>query len=314
MTNRAIRWQLCVLLMAVAGAAHAQAPVKEIPLYPGAAPGSETWDWAEKSTKDKAGRPVVSDVVRPVLLHFPAKKGKAVGTAMIVAPGGGFRALMMSYEGEDVARRLNAMGLDAFVLKYRLTHTGPSAPAAPEVRKLAADDGRRAVQLVREKAGAFGYRPDRVGMIGYSAGGLVTYEALFGPAETRPDFAALIYGAGAAKGPPTPAPVPGGRGRRQGVRHPDGGPVHRLPKGQGLGRAARLPDGGARIRQQGGRGRPLPRPPAGVARGQQASGKGRTCPGPRRLGPGAGRWQVEVTAEDATRIDIARSALRFSGR
>jgi acetyl esterase/lipase len=152
------------------------------------------------------GRPIVSDVVKPVLLHYPPEKGKAVGTAMIVAPGGGFRALMMSYEGEDVARRLNAMGIDAFVLKYRLVHTGPGAPAAEDVRNLAADDGRRAVKLVREKAGEFGYKPDRVGMIGYSAGGLVTYEALFGPAETRPDFAALIYGAGAAKDPPSPAP------------------------------------------------------------------------------------------------------------
>ena len=100
------------------------------PALSGAAPGSEKWDWAEKTTKDRLGRPVVSDVVRPVLLHFPAEKGKAVGTAMIVAPGGGFRALMMSYEGEDVARRLNAMGIDAFVLKYRLTHTGPGAPGA----------------------------------------------------------------------------------------------------------------------------------------------------------------------------------------
>jgi acetyl esterase/lipase len=206
MTTRAIRWQLCVLLMTAAGAAHAQAPVKEIPLYPGVAPGSEKWDWAEKTTKDRLGRPVVSDVVRPVLLHFPAEKSRAAGTAMIVAPGGGFRSLMMSYEGEDVARRLNAMGIDAFVLKYRLTHTGPGAPAAQDVRKLAADDGRRAVQLVREKASELGYRPDRVGMIGYSAGGMVTYEALFGPAETRPDFAALIYGAGVAKEPPAPAP------------------------------------------------------------------------------------------------------------
>ncbi len=179
---------------------------REIPLYPGAAPGSEKWDWAEKATKDRAGRPVVSDVVKPVLLHYPAEKGKAVGTAMVVAPGGGFRALMMSYEGVDVARRLNAMGVEAFVLKYRLIHKGPGAQPARDVIKLAADDGRRAVKLVRQRAREFGYRPDRVGMIGYSAGGMVTSEALFGPAQTRPDFAAIIYGAGAAKAPPNPAP------------------------------------------------------------------------------------------------------------
>ena len=178
----------------------------EIALYPGAAPGSEKWDWAERSATNPRGQPMVSDVVRPVLLHYPAEKGKAVGTAMVVAPGGGFRALMMSYEGEDIARRLNAMGVEAFVLKYRLLHDGPGAPPRQEVIKLAADDGRKAVLLVREKAGQFGYRPDRVGMIGFSAGGMVTSEALFGPKETRPDFVALIYGIREIKAIPDPAP------------------------------------------------------------------------------------------------------------
>ena len=69
--------------------------------------------------------------MRPVLLHYPADRDKSVGTAMIVAPGGGFRTLMMSYEGVDIARRLNAMGVDAFVLKYRLVYSGPGAPTAP---------------------------------------------------------------------------------------------------------------------------------------------------------------------------------------
>jgi acetyl esterase/lipase len=210
--NRAIRWPLAILLLAWTGLASGQAPdpapkaAKEIPLYPGAAPGSEKWDWAERSVTNKAGRPMVTDVVRPVLLHYPAEKDKAVGTAMIVAPGGGFRVLMMSYEGVDIARRLNAMGVDAFVLKYRLIHEGPGAPARQDAIKLASDDGRQAVRLVREQAGEFGYRPDRVGMIGFSAGGLVTSEALFGPAPTRPNFAALIYGAGQVKEVPSPPP------------------------------------------------------------------------------------------------------------
>jgi acetyl esterase/lipase len=153
---------------------------------------------------------MVSDVVRPVLLYYPAEKGKAVSTAMIVAPGGGFRVLMMSYEGTDIARRLNAIGVDAFILKYRLIHDAGSdkarAAAAPEVIKLAADDGKQAVRLVRQRAREHGYRSDRVGMIGFSAGGLVTTEAVAGPAESRPDFAALIYGAGTMKDVPSPAP------------------------------------------------------------------------------------------------------------
>ena len=178
----------------------------EIPLYPGAAPGSKKWDWEEKTFTRPNGMPVVTDVVRPVLLHYPAEKGKAVGSAMIVAPGGGFRALMMSYEGLDIAKRLNAMGVDAFVLKYRLIHTGADAPAGEDVRKMAADDGQQAVRLVREKAGEFGYRRDRIGMIGFPAGGMVTSEALFGPKETRPHFVALIYGIRDIKGIPDPAP------------------------------------------------------------------------------------------------------------
>jgi acetyl esterase/lipase len=206
--NQSVRVSLVAFALAWTPAAYTQSagPTSslEIPLYPGAAPGSEKWDWEEKSITTPTGMPIVTDVVRPVLIHFPAEKSKAVGSAMIVAPGGGFRALMMSYEGVDVARRLNAMGVDAFVLKYRLKHAG--APAGQDAAKLAADDGRRAVRLARERAGEFGYSPDRVGMIGFSAGGLVTSEALFGPAETRPNFAALIYGAREVDEVPSPAP------------------------------------------------------------------------------------------------------------
>jgi acetyl esterase/lipase len=209
--HRTISLQMAAIAIAWSSAAFAQAPgavpsPTEIPLYSGAAPGSEKWDWQEKSVTTPNGLPIVSDVVRPVLLHYPVEKGKSVGTAMVVAPGGGFRALMMSYEGADIARRLNAMGVDAFVLKYRLVHNGPGAPAREEVVKLAGEDGRQAVRLVRERAREFGYRPDRVGMIGFSAGGMVTSDVLFGPAETRPDFAAIIYGAREVKEFPDPAP------------------------------------------------------------------------------------------------------------
>jgi acetyl esterase/lipase len=198
---------ICLIALAWATAVNAQTPgTSDIPLYPGAAPGSEKWDWEEKSVTRPNGMPIVTDVVKPVLLHYPAEKDKAVGSAMVVAPGGGFRALMMSYEGADIAKRLNAMGVDAFVLKYRLIHNAPGAPAREDVIRMAGEDGRQAVRLVREKAGEFGYRPDRVGMIGFSAGGMVTSEALFGPKETRPDFVALVYGIREIKEIPDPAP------------------------------------------------------------------------------------------------------------
>jgi len=201
----------------------------EIPLYSGAAPGSEKWEWTERSLTNRNGLPMAQDVVRPVLLHYPAERSKAAGVAMIVAPGGGFRSLMMSYEGVDIARRLNAVGIDAFVLKYRLLYSGPDspqvpagAPAAPaerpkivgvykgqadqDVVALAAEDGQQSVRLVRERAAEFGVQADRIGMMGFSAGGVVTASTLFGPAVTRPDFAAIIYGAWEIKETPSPAP------------------------------------------------------------------------------------------------------------
>jgi acetyl esterase/lipase len=217
------------ILVTLISSIHAADPAKEIPLYPGAAPGSEQWDWSERSVTTSKGLPMAQDVVRPVLMHYPADRAKAVGTAMIVAPGGGFRTLMMSYEGVDIARRLNSMGIDAFVLKYRLLYSGPGAPtnaptpsgerprkitvtgayktqAGQDLVALASDDGRQALRLLRNRAAEFSVRPDRIGMIGFSAGGIVTSEALFGPAETRPDFAAIIYGAGEIKDTPNPAP------------------------------------------------------------------------------------------------------------
>ena len=127
---------------------------------------------------------MVQDVVRPVLLHYPAEKGKAVGAAMIVAPGGGFRTLMMSYEGVGHRPAAQRHGRRRLRPEVPAPPHGPgcAAPAPRETpppgqpRKfivtgaykaqagqdlitLAADDGRQAVQLVRERAGEFGYGP-----------------------------------------------------------------------------------------------------------------------------------------------------------
>jgi acetyl esterase/lipase len=103
-------------------------PAKEIALYSGIAPGSENWTWTERAAGSPTN-PTIQNVVHPVLMYYPADKARSVGTAVIVAPGGGFRNLMMSYEGVDIAKRLNEMGVDAFVLKYRLRFTDPNAPA-----------------------------------------------------------------------------------------------------------------------------------------------------------------------------------------
>ena len=203
------------LLFAAADASSAQTVVppatfgaaQELPLYSGVAPGSEGWDYAEKTTQGKAG-PQVSNVVRPTLLYYPAPR--PIGTAMIVAPGGGNRTLMMSYEGVDIAKKLNEVGVDAFVLKYRLIYVGPNSDSADpaksgpqagqNIRELSGADGRRSVELVRTRAAEFKIQSDRVGMIGFSAGGGPIRAAMDGPAATRPNFAALIYAAGNREG------------------------------------------------------------------------------------------------------------------
>jgi acetyl esterase/lipase len=193
-------------------------PAREIALYPGVAPGSEKWTWSERLVTTPAGMPMVQNVVHPVLQYYPAAKERVVATAVIVAPGGGFRNLMMSYEGVDIARRLNEVGIDAFVLKYRLTYTpdnpagahasAPDPQAGQNVRDLGGADGQQAVRMVRQHAAEFGVRPDRIGMIGYSAGGAVLLSAVSGPADARPNFAAPIYAAGAGSVSPPPGAPP----------------------------------------------------------------------------------------------------------
>lgn len=204
-----------LLVAAIAAFAQLEQPARELPLYRGVAPGSENWTYSEK-TAGTPQRPQAQNIVRPVLLYYPAGKANAVGTAVIVAPGGGFRTLMMSYEGVDVARRFNQMGVDAFVLKYRTIYVGDSGQpssggggpattgpqAGQNVRALAEADGQQAVRIVRQRASEFAITPNRIGMIGYSAGGAVLLAAVYGPADGRPDFAMPIYAAGASASPP----------------------------------------------------------------------------------------------------------------
>jgi len=215
-----MRWvnlrKICILAEStLMGWAQLAPPAREIPLYPGVAPGSENWNYTERAA-GTTNRPQVQNVVRPVLLYYPAEKANAVGTAMIVAPGGGFRTLMMSYEGVDVAKRLNQMGVDAFVLKYRTMFVDPNAPTAvagrgpvttgpragQNVREMAGADGQQAVRLLRQRAAEYGVLSNRIGIIGYSAGGAVVLSTVYGPADGRPDFAAPIYAAVANSNPP----------------------------------------------------------------------------------------------------------------
>jgi len=271
--------RLCVLaVLAVAGRAQLAPPAREIPLYPGPAPGSENWNYPEKSagTPDK---PQAQNIARPVLLYYPADKATAVGTATIVAPGGGFRMLMMSYEGVDVAQRLNRMGVDAFVLKYRTIYVGPDHPQGDQnVPELAGADGQQAVRLVRQRAAEFGVLSNRIGIIGYSAGGAVVlsngvwsrrWKAGFRRSHLcrRRELESAATGSSAA--------VHRRGSGRPGSRLPRlDRPVRRVEKGGAAGRAARVPDRPARLRSKGWRRGPLPGPSGGVAESERLADQG----------------------------------------
>ena len=195
--------KVCILAgLTVAGWAQMAPPVREIPLYPGVAPGSENWNYSERSA-GTADRPQAQNIVRPVLLYYPAEKANAVGTAMIVAPGGGHRFLSIDTEGTNVAEWLNSIGVAAFVLKYRLAREEGS-PYKVEVDPYA--DAQRSIRMIRARAKEWGVDPARVGIMGFSAGGEVAALAstkfdagkldAADPIErqsSRPDFQILIY-------------------------------------------------------------------------------------------------------------------------
>lgn len=127
-----------------------------------------------------------SDADKPTLTIYPAYGHEISSTAVIVCPGGGYAALAMNHEGRQVANWLNSLGVTAFVLKYRL---GPRYHHPIEL-----GDAQRAIRIVRSQAQEFGISPDRVGIMGFSAGGhLAATAATHFETGTRPDFAILAY-------------------------------------------------------------------------------------------------------------------------
>src|SRR3974390_1688866 len=177
---------LCMaVFLAIPGAAQ-----EVIPLYPGTAPGSTQENYPEKEYFSKTWKTdVVTNVTKPSLTVFKPSPELKNGTAVVICPGGGFMALSITSEGYDVARYLAAKGVTVFVLKYRLAHTGEDATQEfstlfadrqkfeemlEKIEPLAVADGLAAVTYVRQHATEWGISPDRVGIIGFSAGGSVT--------------------------------------------------------------------------------------------------------------------------------------------
>lgn len=180
----------------------------ETPPLPGAA-ASESWH-------RQYGSRFARNVTKATLTPFLPDPAKATGAAVVVAPGGGFRTLSMDNEGYDVARALADRGVAAFVLKYRLNQTpadmagfeesmrqmfGPGArPPSPEVeetvRAIAPQiaDARAAFALIRQRADEWNVDPDRIGMLGFSAGAMLTMATELRGEEANPAFLGNIYG------------------------------------------------------------------------------------------------------------------------
>ena len=172
---------LASILVLATAAARAQ-DYATVPLWPNSAPGA--------IGKDEKDQPRLT-------VHLP-DKGKATGTAIVVNPGGGYRGLAGDHEGLQVARELNRRGITAFVLRYRLM---------PDYQpSTALEDAKRALRYVRHNAKEYGMNEDRIGMMGFSAGGHLTSAAgtMYDKGEpeakdpvdresSRPDFIVPVY-------------------------------------------------------------------------------------------------------------------------
>ena len=207
------------VILVISGVCLAAAPpaVDEplvVNVWPGKAPDETDGIGAEKVVPSpKLARKMVeitestrmiTNVTRPTLTVYRPAKDKDTGTAAIVCPGGGYWNLYWEIEGEEVAKWLNSIGVTGIVLKYRVPRRPGEIEAEPAKRPL--QDAQRAVSLVRSRAKEWGLATDRIGIIGFSAGGHLavatatrfskrTYEPIddTDKVSCRPDFAIPVY-------------------------------------------------------------------------------------------------------------------------
>ena len=170
-----------------------------LPLYSGTIPDSKPSEVRETSVTESGNRVRISNVVQPTLTVFTPAPGTANGTAVIICPGGGYARLSIDSEGYDVAKRLNEMGVTAFVLKYRL----PNEQSQPDKSIAPLLDAQQALRFVRQQAAKYSLNPERIGLMGFSAGGHLAAWAGTqfarpagdnpGPESVRPAFLVLLY-------------------------------------------------------------------------------------------------------------------------
>ena len=203
----------CILLFFLFSIIAVHAQQKVIPLYNGTAPGSESWNWDEQfidSSKNMFKTNIIYNVSKPTLTVYAPDASVANGTAVIICPGGGFHLLSINSEGLDVATWLVKKGVTCFVLKYRLIHSTTNNPIqdmmdmvnkktitddeTKNVIMMGVSDGREAIAYVRRHAAEYNISTDKIGIIGFSAGGTVASSTAFNyTADNKPDFVAPIY-------------------------------------------------------------------------------------------------------------------------
>lgn len=144
------------------------------------------WSGGAPDSADRRDEPEIAqdwwvrNIHDPSLTVFPAGDNNS-GTAVVIVPGGGHRLLVFDAEGTEMAKRFQSLGVSAFVLKHRLAREEDS-PYQIDVHAKA--DGQRAMRWVRHHAAQYGVRGDRIGMMGFSAGGEVVSMVTYG--DTRP--------------------------------------------------------------------------------------------------------------------------------
>jgi glycerophosphoryl diester phosphodiesterase len=179
-----------------------------IALWPGNPPGSSTAQGAERDTSDATSKQVdnryvtrLGDVSQPSITVYPAPAGKNNGAAVLVCPGGGYNILAWDLEGSEVCQWLNSIGVTGVLLKYRVPRADKGNPPIEPLQ-----DAQRALSIVRSRADQWAVDPERIGVLGFSAGGHLAarlstnyqqrvYESMDSTdaISCRPDFSCLIY-------------------------------------------------------------------------------------------------------------------------
>ncbi len=178
-----------------------------IPVWPDLAPGETTKKTGDVLPARETDIPPITrveNITSPTLDLFPAPVEKANGVGVLILPGGGFGKVVPDMEGSEAAKWLNRLGIAAFVLNYRTT-TGSDKPVTEKPWLRPVQDSQRALKYLRENSNHFGLDPEKIGLLGFSAGGQVAAihatqeKAYYDPIDEidqvshRPDFLLLIY-------------------------------------------------------------------------------------------------------------------------